>query len=145
MQVEIKIDENCVEPKVVILTNRMTDDIEALVQMLSVKHANVFVGFKDEVAHILDPADTYRIFTSSGKVFAETAHGTYLLKCRLYEAEQRLEQHFVRISNSEIINLKKVKNFDLSLSGTICVKTINGSVAYASRRYVTKIKLVLGL
>lgn len=52
---------------------------------------------------------------------------------------------FVRISNSEIINLKKVKNFDLSFVGTISVEMANGTTTYVSRRYVAKIKKLLGL
>ncbi|MDE5616672.1 MAG: LytTR family transcriptional regulator, partial [Clostridia bacterium] len=51
----------------------------------------------------------------------------------------------VRISNSEIINLKFVKKFDLSFNGTICVLFSNGSVTYVSRRYVSKIKNTLGI
>ena len=64
----------------------------------------------------------------------------------MYELEDRLDKNsFVRISNSEIINLKKVKGFDLSFTGTICVKMKNGRVTYVSRRYVSKIKQVLGI
>ena len=63
-----------------------------------------------------------------------------------YEAEQRLAKcSFVRISNSDIVNLKKVKGFDLSFVGTICVSLSNGTVTYVSRRYVAKIKQLLGL
>ena len=45
----------------------------------------------------------------------------------------------------EIINLKKVRGFDLSLTGTILVTLTNGTVTYVSRRYVTKMKQVLGI
>ncbi|MEE3451384.1 MAG: LytTR family DNA-binding domain-containing protein, partial [Acutalibacteraceae bacterium] len=69
-----------------------------------------------------------------------------ILRQRLYELEEQLNKYsFVRISNSEIINLKKVRNFDLSLSGTICVTLSDGTATYVSRRYVSKIKKVLGL
>ena len=65
---------------------------------------------------------------------------------RLYEAEEQLDQtRFVRISNSEIINLKMAKRFDLSFSGTICVNLAGGQTAYVSRRYVAKIKRLLGI
>ena len=85
-------------------------------------------------------------YASSGKVFAITEKGEYTLRLRLYELEERLDQNrFVRISNSEIINLKKVKRFDLSLTGTICVSLSDGAVTYVSRRYVSKIKQVLGV
>ena len=33
----------------------------------------------------------YTSFAESGKVFAETNHGEYALRLRLYEAEQRLD------------------------------------------------------
>jgi len=69
-----------------------------------------------------------------------------VLRLRLYELEERLRPFsFVRISNSEIINLKRVRSFDLSLVGTICVTLSDGSKAYVSRRYVPKIKEVLGI
>ena len=65
---------------------------------------------------------------------------------KLYELEDKLDgRSFARISNSEIINLKKVERFDLSMTGTICVKMTNGRVTYVSRRYVSKIKQILGV
>jgi DNA-binding LytR/AlgR family response regulator len=69
-----------------------------------------------------------------------------MLRLRLYEIEERLDNNnFVRISNSDIINLKKVKGFDLSLAGTICVILSNGTVTYVSRRFVARIKQLLGI
>ena len=68
------------------------------------------------------------------------------MRPRLYELEERLNKRlFVRISNSEIINLKKVIRLDLSMSGTICVELSNQTTAYVARRYVTKIKQALGI
>ena len=77
---------------------------------------------------------------------AQTAEGCYSVRLRLYELEERLDpRRFVRISNSEIVNLEKVTAVDLSLTGTIRM-TLNGTVsAYVSRRYVKKIKETLNL
>ena len=97
-------------------------------------------------AAVLEEDDILRIYAVNGRVFAVLPSGEYMLRLRLYEVEERLkQQHFVRISNSEIINLKKVRSFDLSLTGTICVVLADGSKTYASRRYVTKLKGVLGI
>ena len=75
-----------------------------------------------------------------------TQQGEYVLRLRLYELEKRLPANqFVRISNSEIINLKKVDHFDLSFTGTICVQLINDAITYVSRRYVSKLKKILGI
>ena len=146
MKIEIKIDENCTEPKIVIVTDRVTDQINEMVKKLSAEPSEVLAGFRDEQVTVLEPSEMDRFYASGGKVYAETKNGTYLLRLRLYEAEQRLgSSSFVRISNSEIINLKKVKGFDLSFAGTICVSLSNGTVTYVSRRYVAKIKQLLGL
>ena len=146
MQVEIKIDEQCLEPKIVIVTREVTDEINEIVKSLSCDSHMRIVGFQESCAEILQQENIERVFASVGKVIAQTDTGEYVLWLRLYEAEQRLNRHsFVRISNSEIINLKKVKGFDLSFAGTICVTLTNGTVTYVSRRYVAKIKQVLGI
>ena len=146
MKIEIKIDESCTEPKITVVTSRVTDEINELVKMLSAEQAQMIAGFADERATVLEPSRIYRVYASDGKVYAETENGAYLLRLRLYEAEQRLANSaFVRISNSEIINLKKVTGFDLSFVGTICVSLSNGTVTYVSRRYVSKIKQILGI
>lgn len=146
MQIEIKIDEKCSEPKIIILIDKMTDEVNAILKKLSDEQPQVIAGIKDETVGVLEPSDIYRVFAASGKVFAETSHGEYILRLRLYEAEQRLDGRcFVRISNSDIINLKKVKSFDLSFAGTICITLSNGTVTYVSRRSVAKIKQMLGI
>ncbi len=124
----------------------MTDEIQNIVKKLSDETPQVLCGFKDDTLEILEQSDMLRIYAVSGKVFASSANSEYSLRLRLYELEERLDKNkFVRISNSEIINLKKVKSFDLSFAGTICVTLSNGAVTYVSRRYVAKIKQVLGI
>ena len=146
MQVEIKIDDNCIDPKVIIITDKVTDEINDILNMLSSKTPEVITGFYNDLAEILSPDDIIRIYAEDGKIFASVNSKEYILRQRLYELEEQLTKFsFVRISNSEIINLKKVRNFDLSLSGTICVTQSDGTATYVSRRYVSKIKKVLGL
>ena len=146
MKIEIKIDEGCKEPKIVILTDRVTEEINEIVKRLSGEQTRMLAGFKDGQATVLEPERIYRVYASNGKVYAEAEGGTYLLRLRLYEAEERLSvRSFGRISGGVVINLKKVRGFDLSFMGTICVSLSNGTVTYVSRRYVSKIKQLLGL
>ena len=146
MQVEIKIDSTCEEPKIVILTDKMTDEISALVKRISEEAPQVISGFRNDALEVLEQSKILRIYASAGKIFATTTSGEYILRLRLYELEERLDKNqFVRISNSEIINLKEVRSFDLSFTGTICVSLSDGTVTYVSRRYVKKIKQVLGI
>lgn len=146
MQIEIKTDDSYIEPKIIILTASITEEINNIVQKLSVDNSHIITGNKNGKIEVLEQNDLIRIFSCNNKVFALTNNGEYLLRFRLYEMEEKLDpSQFVRISNSEIINLKKVKNFDLNFTGTICVKLINGTVTYVSRRYVSKIKKILGV
>lgn len=146
MQVEIKIDHSRAEPKVIILTASVTEEIHSLMQKLSEDNPRIITGSRNGKIEVLEQNDLYRIYAGNGKVYAVTDGEAYVLRLRLYEAEERLNpSQFVRISNSEIINIKKVKNFDLSFSGTIYVELANGTSTYVSRRYVPKVKKILGL
>ncbi|MDE7422160.1 MAG: LytTR family transcriptional regulator [Lachnospiraceae bacterium] len=146
MQIEIKIDSSCTEPKIVIMAASMTEDINTIIKRLSMDPPQIISGIKDDKLEVLEQTDLIRIYANSGKVYAVTDKGEYTVRLRLYELEERLDKNqFVRISNSEIINLKKVENFDLSFTGTICVKLSNGITTYVSRRYVSKIKKILGV
>ncbi len=146
MKIEVKIDKNCTETKVIIVAEKMTDEVSAIMQRLSKEPTLSLVGYDSDVAFFLDPTDIIRIYAAVGKVFAVTDKKEYVLRLRLYEVEEKLTgKGFVRISNSEIINIKKTKKFDLSRAGTICVSLSNGDVCFVSRRYVTKIKKTLGI
>ena len=147
MQIEIKLDEACKETKIIVLTDKITEEVNELIHRLSeTATTELLSGFRDDTLELLEQKDIIRIYTENGKVFAKTADGIYTLRLRLYEAEERLDKkHFVRISNSEIINLKRVEKFDLSFTGTICVTLEDRTVTYVSRRYVAKIKQLLGI
>ena len=146
MQVELKIDPRCAEPRIVVVAAEMTEEIDALLKKLSGQDMQMITGQKDGKLEILEPAELIRVFAQGGKVLASARRGQYELRMRLYELEERLDpRRFVRISNSEIINLCEAESFDLSIAGTICVQMKNGETTYVSRRYVSKIRKILGL
>lgn len=146
IQIEIRIDERFTQPKIVIWTDRVTEEVSQLLKRLSEEPPRMIAGFREERVELLEEADIIRVYAADGKVYGTTQKGDFQLRLRLYELEERLDKKcFVRISNSEIINLRKVKSFDLSFAGTICVSLANGAVTYASRRYVAKIKQALGI
>ncbi|NRR75094.1 LytTR family transcriptional regulator [Tetragenococcus halophilus] len=63
-----------------------------------------------------------------------------MISYRLYELEEQLPQSFVRISNTEIINLDYVHYFQLSKSGLILIRLSNGHMTSSSKRYLKKVK-----
>ncbi|MFG6327337.1 MAG: LytTR family transcriptional regulator [Lachnospiraceae bacterium] len=146
MEVEIKIDSSYTEPKIIIMAASMTEDINNIVKKISEETSLIISGSRNDKIEVLEQSELIRIYAGGGRVFAVTDKGEYILRLRLYELEKRLSScQFVRISNSEIINLKKVSHFDLSFTGTICVKLSNNTTTYVSRRYVSKVKKILGI
>ena len=146
MEIEVKIDEKCNGPKIIIVTNKMDEQINEIITKLSEKKSKLITVFKDENIKLLDPTDIYRIYSSNGKVLVETKNDIFNVKSRLYEMEQKMDKEkFVRISNSELINLKKVKELDINIAGTIKITFLNETTTYVSRRLVSKIKQLLEL
>ena len=146
MEIEIKIDSQYTTPKLVLYTDELTDELGKIISRLGTTVTCPITGFDNNVAVILEPAEIMRVYSENQKIYAETAAGRYIVRLRLYEIETMLgSQSFVRISNSEIINLYKIDYMDLSFTGTICVKLQNGKTTYVSRRYLPKIKAILNL
>lgn len=146
MKVEIKIDQSLDEVKIVIYAREISKEILSLKESLENNQANVLTGFFDDKLEFIDPENIIRVYANEKKVYAVCSNKTYLLRLALYQVEQRLDpKKFVRISNSEIINLKKTKNFDLSYIGTISCQMVNGDVCYVSKRTLKKVKEILGI
>lgn len=146
MKIEIKLEENIAERKIIIVTDTVDREIQDLMSRITQERPQVLAGFREDSVTLLDQSGLIRFYASAGKVFAVSDRGEYTLRLRLYELENRLDPTvFVRISNSEILNIRKVKEFDLGYTGTIRVLLNNGDTVYVSRRYMSKIKTVLGL
>lgn len=146
MDIEIKLDSAYKTPKIIILTDTVNEAVSEILQRLKSSDREIVSGVIDGQVEIIKTEEIVRIYSSNKRVIIETENGEFYSKQRLYEFEEILAgRNFVRISNSEIVNLKKVKNLDLSFSGTICVKFLNGKTSFASRRYVSRIKNILGI
>ena len=146
MDVEIKIDAAYKTPKLIIYTNEVTKEISDLVSKLSDDTLKLILGFNNGEIFIINPDDVISIYTENQKILVRCTTGIYRLKNRLYELEENPPTPaFVRISNSEIVNFGKVSSLDMSITGTITLKFINGEKTFVSRRYVEKIKKYLGV
>ena len=148
MKVEIRIVPEQEEATVIIETPAMTDQAEELAAYIRAWTPQALTLWQGDTAVRCSPSDILRFYAEDKGVFAQVNDGQiYTVRTRLYELEELLDSHtFVRISHSEIVNLKQVTALDLSLSGTIKITLAGGkAVSYASRRYVKKIKLALGL
>lgn len=145
MKIEIQVDEQIEETKVVIYAKQMNSEINEIMKKLS-KTKEAIKVYKDDETYFLKEDDIESIYTENSKVYIKCEKDIYQSKNRLYELEEMIsKEKFLRISNSEIINFDKVKKINTKLLGTICINFKSGYQTYASRRYIKKIKEFLNI
>ena len=141
MDIEVKIDEKYDNPKIVIYTNKVDEEISNIIDGISSINQKFLKAYKDEKMYILNQNEIETIYSENGKVYVRYNNEIYNIKNRLYELEALLDKKiFIRISNSEIVNFNKVENIDFKIIGTLILNFKSGNKAYASRRYIPKIK-----
>lgn len=141
IELEVKINADYTTPKIVICADNISKELSSIIDSISSINYKQLKVYKDEKLYILNQNEIETIYSVSGKVYVRCNDEVYTIKNRLYELENLLDKKsFIRISNSEIINFSKVKNIDLKILGTIVLNFESGNKAYASRRYIPKIK-----
>ena len=144
MKVELNIDEKFKEILVTISTDKINDEVQELVNYIEYKE-DYLVGIADDQVCVLDISDIIRVFVEDRKVFVVTTKGKFVVRKKLYEMNNLLTKDFVKISQSEIANIKFIKNLDLSIRGTIVIVYKNSDISYVSRRLLKDFKTQLGL
>ena len=149
MKVGINIDRSVEEVEVLITAQEQSRTVNALYEHIvefDKKSLETLTAYKDDIAKIVNVTDVFRIYTGNQKVYIQTHQGEYAIRYRLYELEAALDKkQFLRISNSEIVNVKKIRDIDLSIIGRICIRFEDNTQTYVSRRYIPKIKKSLGI
>lgn len=149
MKVGINIDHSVEEVEVLITAQEQSRTVNALYEHIvefDKKSLETLTAYRDDIAKIVNMTDVFRIYTGNQKVYIQTHQGEYAIRYRLYELEEALDKkQFLRISNSEIVNVKKIRDIDLSIIGRICIRFLNNTQTYVSRRYIPKIKKSLGI
>ena len=147
MKVEVQIDPALDEPVIVLRAPMPTEEVEQLARLLRAQDApRPFTVYAEREAMRVSRSMVLRFYAEDKGVLCQPGKGTFTVRARLYELEEELAgTRFVRVSNSEIVNLDRVTALDLTLTGTIKMTLEGGTVCWVSRRYVKKIKQALGL
>ncbi len=144
MKIKYIIGDKYSEPEVHLCVKEKNRESEELYMAIEKFSELRLTGYKGRESELLSLAEIVRIYSENKKVFARTAEDTFEVRDRLYVLEEQLEkQKFVRISNSELVNVQQIQKLDMSIVGTIQMRMRNGDVTYVSRRFVQKIKEML--
>lgn len=131
--------DNTREEEIIIYAHQKSETIQRIEQ-IATQDAACLNGFLRGEAVRLDLDDIYCFATQEGRLYAVCSDETYLLKTRLCNVEEILNNDFVKINQSSIANIKKIKKFDATISGTIKIVFKNGYTDYVSRRNIKRVK-----
>ncbi|MBQ7563628.1 MAG: LytTR family transcriptional regulator DNA-binding domain-containing protein [Lachnospiraceae bacterium] len=147
LDIKLIIDKNWPKLTVYIKNKERNEDVEGIieaVQSYSSKKLPMIAAYFRESLVMLPQSGIIRMFVSNRRVLVQTSDRLYEVRKPLYEVENMLDKsRFVRISQSETINIRKVKSFDFSSAGTIGVELDNGETTWVARRRVKDVKEIL--
>ena len=147
MQVKAVINEKYQEIELHVCNKEANGEVWNLLEDLSgFVNRGLMVQAENGDKTMLSEKDVISFYSERQRVYARTTDAIYVVPKKLYELENELDENrFIRISKSEIINLRRIKKLDMSVVGTIRVIMKDGSEAYTSRRNIVKLKKALGI
>lgn len=144
VDIDVIIDDSYTDPKVAIYTKSRTRQVENIISAVENVSENDYptlAGYNDDRIEFLSQRDIVRVFTEGRKIVIQTDAGQYYSNKTLSGIGDVLNpDRFIRISQSEIINLYKVKCFEFNSAGTIGIELENGCKTWVARRRVKAIR-----
>ena len=144
MKILFDIQEKYRDIEIHICCEKRTKEALGLRDLLDGFLSSKITVHKNQETRSVTSYEIVRIYSESKKVYVRTKEETFEVRDRLYVLEESLgDRGFVRISNSEIVNISQIGKLDMSYTGTIKMFMKNGDETFVSRRYVSRIKAVL--
>lgn len=145
MKVSVDISAEYKEPYAVIHTDKITSEIQRVIDVLGTDETPVTALKNEEDIVILKPDEIYMVKVENGDTVIYAKDRQYRSRKRLYELAEQLGKQFMQISKSTIINLSYMDSIEPGFSGTLLLKLKNGCKDYVSRTYLPEFKKYLGL
>ena len=145
MKVSIDISADYKEPFAVIHTDKVTSEIQRVIDVLGSSDTPITALQNEEDIIVLQPKDIFMVRVEDGDTIIYGARSQYRSRKRLYELAEQLGKQFMQISKTTLINLSYMDSIEPGFSGTLLLKLKNGSKDYVSRKYLPEFKKYLGL
>lgn len=133
----IIVDENKAYDNVEITIKcpSLTNELQQIISTLRL-YNNTLVGQKEGKSYILNFDKIFYVDTIDRHTFIYTEKDTYESDLKLYRLEELLsETSFLRVNKSSILNIRKVRAVEGTLSGKLIALLKNGERIEISRMY----------
>lgn len=142
MKLNVFVDKTK-EEKIDIYIHEKRQIIDDIKNLLS--EDNEILCYKEGEIYKLTFSEIVLFSVENEKISVYTENEKFFVKGRLYMVEEKMPDFFIKLNQSAIGNLRKIKKFDCSVSGTLKVTFRNGLTDFISRRQVKAVKERLGL
>ncbi len=143
MKLKLEMMPEMEETEVVIKCANIDSDILRLQQVIDefMHGKNSFVFFKEDTEFYFSVEEVLFFETEGNKVTAHTSDDVYTVKYKLFELEELLPGHFVRISKSGIVNADKIYSIQRNITAASAIE-FQGShkQVFVSRSYYKVLK-----
>ena len=146
MKVNLFVSRDIKEPHADIHANELTDNISKAISILESDESSEMIAVKkgSDIA-LLEFNEIYMFRVEDKQVKVYTQNDEYLIKKPLYQIDEVLNNDFVRISKTTIVNLKRIERVAPSLKGMMFIELKNGLKDNTSRKYLPDFKNALDL
>jgi len=145
MKVKVDISPEYKEAYAVICTDKMTDEIQRMVDLFSSTEQPITALANEEDIVVLNSDEIYMVRVEDKDTIIYTDRNRYRSRKRLYEVGQQLGSKFMQISKTTLINLSYMDSIEPGFSGTLLLRLRNGCKDYVSRKYLPEFKKYLGI
>lgn len=137
-------DDNVKDIEIIIRAKEQNEEVEKILNLIGSETSENISCQVLSTEKMIDKKDIIIISKEGRFLIVKTVNGEYVLNEPMYKVEEKLDKvWFIKISQSEIVNLKYVKKWELVSGGIIKIELINGIFSYTSRRYAVLIREVL--
>lgn len=142
MKIKIEIDSSVEEDEVIVRCKTMSDAVQKIQQTVESLSKQVDLTFWKDGTEFFLPLEAILFFETSGsRIDAHTADDVFQVKQKLYELEEILPSHFLRISKSTIMNVQHIYSIEKNLTASSLVKFRKShKQVFVSRNYYKVLK-----
>ena len=143
MVIRIEVDEKIEENEVIIKCKSLSDEVLEFQKLLTdlLPRRKQIIFYKGETEYYLSLDEILFFETEENVISAHTIENVYQVKYKLYELEELLPIHFMRVSKSTILNIDRIYSITRNISASSAVEfQKTHKQVYVSRYYYNSLK-----
>ena len=133
------------QPSVTVVCNKVTRAVQKIEEICNQADGELIYGYQADEIIPLALADITCFFTKDNKVYARVEEREYVVKLRIKQIVELIDDSFIKINQGCIVKVNAIKRFTASIGGSLQITLKDGYTDYVARREIRNIKRRLGL